>query len=165
MRCFIGIAASTKLKDSIYELIEEIRPILHAKFVEKENLHLTLNFLGELREDEVNSVKETINNVNVSRFFIGLHGLDCYPSPMRARVLWIGITEGRGELEALLKNFRGNTPHMTIARFNEPINATSIVNNYSTHYFGRMEINEIVLFQSVLTPKGPIYIKFWSRIL
>lgn len=165
MRCFIAIPINNELTERILSLITKIKPLLKTKFVEKDHLHLTISFLGDLREVDIENVKERINNVKASRFSIKLHGLGCFPSSKRARVLWIGITEGNKELEALLNNFGETKPHITIARFKNPVNITETVKQYFNHSFGEMEINEIVVFQSILTPKGPIYKQLWSRIL
>lgn len=153
MRCFIAVPISNELKENIFSLTTKLKPFLTAKFVEKEHLHLTISFLGDLREADMKNVKEKINNVKASRFSIKLHGLNCFPSPTRARVLWVGITDGKEQLEALLNNFGETKPHITIARFKNPLNITETVKQHSNHSFGEMEINEIVIFKAFLRQK------------
>lgn len=102
-----------------------------------------------------------------SSFNVSLKKIGAFPSSKRAKILWVGIEEGMDKLIELFstienkvsplgfeKEKRKFTPHITFARVKR--------GNYSLpdqieFSFDSFPVNEVVLFKSTLTPKGPIY--------
>ncbi|GAI77066.1 unnamed protein product, partial [marine sediment metagenome] len=64
------------------------------RWVKKENIHLTLIFLGEIAEDVIDQVKERMQTVskNHKAFNMALQGTGVFPSFRRPRVLWVGVS-------------------------------------------------------------------------
>lgn len=60
MRLFIGIPLEKKLVNEIYSLYNKFKNLKNAKFVKKENLHITLKFLGEVEEEKITLIKNAI---------------------------------------------------------------------------------------------------------
>uniref|UniRef100_A0A7C3RM32 RNA 2',3'-cyclic phosphodiesterase n=1 Tax=Dictyoglomus thermophilum TaxID=14 RepID=A0A7C3RM32_DICTH len=169
-RLFIAIDFPEDLKEKIFVFQKSVRNSIigNVKWVEKENFHLTLRFIGEVSEKYVDEIKEVLDEVShyVESFSITLEGFGGFPSLSSPRVLWIGIKDGLGNLEKIFdlierrlvkkgipKEKKPFSPHLTLGRVKENIR---ILQDFD---FKKEEIlvEEIVLFESTLTPQGPIY--------
>jgi|BEDMetMinimDraft_2_1075160.scaffolds.fasta_scaffold06202_4 2''-5'' RNA ligase len=174
MRCFIAVDISD---DKIIERLNNVASMLNlrgVKPVERENLHITLKFLGEINESFVEELKIALKKVKFMKFNVHVYGLGAFPKINNPRVIWAGIKEGFQELITLynlvndsIKNeglrFEKDKefhPHVTLARvkFRENIKEViKIINEYLNEDFGSFEVKSFCLKQSILTPKGPIY--------
>lgn len=175
IRTFISIDVED---ENILRELEGVQSLLiksgaDLKLVRRENIHLTLRFLGEIPISIVNNVGRIMDKLNFSSFVMEVKGLGAFPKITRPNVIWVGVGEGHDEvvnifnfLERELRKlgFRPETksfhPHMTIARVRRRRNLERIIdvfNNYRNYVFGRMDVKSIRLKRSVLTPRGPIY--------
>ena len=68
------------------------------KFVEPENLHVTIKFLGEIPESLISEIVEALSQINFREFSAFLRGVGCFPNINRPRVLWIGFSQGTEDL-------------------------------------------------------------------
>ena len=144
------------------------------KLVEKENLHLTLKFLGDTREDDIDKIEEIMREslVGVKPFKILLKDVGFFPGRNYIKIVWIGVENGEKlvkiaeslneKLEKLgfKREKKGFVPHLTIARVKSSKNKDEllkVVEKYRGIIFGEQEIKDIKLFRSDLTPKGPVY--------
>jgi len=143
------------------------------KLVEPENIHITLRFLGEIPVDMIERVYEGMRQVDLKPFEIEFKGLGAFPDLRRLRVIWVGITKGREELESVFNQLepklrsmgfqadrKGFSPHVTIARVRSARNKARLADLISTmrdREFGILKANGVKLKKSTLTPKGPIY--------
>jgi 2'-5' RNA ligase len=148
---------------------------IRLKLVEPQNLHLTLKFLGEVSEDKIAEISETLTNTTTGfqEFEMQVKGLGAFPSLHRPRILWAGIAEGRERVVELQRRLdaslqpvgfppeRDFHPHITLARvkFVRGGELASFIRGASTKEFGTTRVGEVTLVQSTLTPKGPIYTK------
>lgn len=174
MRCFIAVEIPD---EKIIEKLNEVANLLNlrgVKPVEKENLHITLKFLGEISDKTVEEVKNALKNVKFMSFKVHVYGLGAFPKISNPRVIWAGVKEGFQELITLYnlvndamineglkfiedKEFH---PHITLARvkFRESMKEIlRIINDYLNEDFGTFEVKDFCLKQSILTPTGPIY--------
>lgn len=100
-------------------------------------------------------------------FNVSLKGVGAFPHPKKARILWIGVEEGKDNLVELFstienitsplgfeKEKRKFTPHITFARIKKDKYILPECVNFS---FDSFPVHEVTLFKSKLTPKGPIY--------
>ena len=100
-------------------------------------------------------------------FNVSLKEIGGFPSSKKARILWVGIEEGKNNLTELFstienkisnlgfkKEDRKFTPHITFARVKK--GKFSLPKNLDFS-FNSFPVNEVTLFKSTLTPKGPIY--------
>lgn len=103
-------------------------------WVRPENAHFTVRFLGDLGDDQLVRVRESVraNGEGLAAPVARLGRLGAFPRPERPRVLWIGLAEGGPQAEAIAaavndglerdgfgfpdKPFR---PHLTLARARE----------------------------------------------
>jgi 2'-5' RNA ligase len=151
----------------ISSLYEDLKTPPYVKWVKKENLHITLKFLGET--DKKLAIEGKIKEVegNFYPFKVSLKGVGAFPSEKRAKILWVGLDEGVKPLSELFstveekvyalgfeKETRKFNPHITFARIKK--GKYSLPENLDFS-FDPFPVKEITLFQSILTPKGPIY--------
>ncbi len=170
MRLFIAIKIPGSLRDKVSLLIDKVRKIkVKAKFVEKENLHITLKFLGEVNENKVDDIRKILTQIslNTKSFNILLKGLGVFPSLNFIRVLWIGckseeliklINEINEKLSALGFKKEKEFPHLTIARIKERSEKLiDFINKNKEIDIGSFKVNCFYLMKSKLTREGPIY--------
>jgi len=143
------------------------------KLVEPGNIHITLRFLGEIRQELVQDIIEQMKQIQFSAFQVEFKGLGAFPDLHRPRVVWVGIEEGAarlseifGTLEKGLRTLRvqpdtrGFSPHLTIARVRSGRNREElarIVSEMRDKEFGSIVADSVRLKKSTLTPSGPVY--------
>jgi 2'-5' RNA ligase len=143
------------------------------KFVEPQNIHITLRFLGNITSSMVDRIYESMCKVQFAPFIVKIQGLGAFPSQRNPKVVWAGIKEGsiqlRGifeQLELYLRSLgfapdsKGFTPHLTIARVRSGRNRTMLLKclmENANFDFGMVKARCLRLKRSNLTPKGPIY--------
>ena len=173
MRLFLAIDIPENLKEEIAKFQEQFK-IKGIKLVEKENLHITVKFLGEVDEEKL---KEILNlDLSIQPIKIKLKTLGTFPNSNYIRVIWIGaynnnLVEIFKEIDKKLstlgfKKERSYIPHLTIGRVKFIDNKKKLkdrIDKYGDIDFGEFEAKHIKLYKSTLTPNGPIYevIKEW----
>lgn len=175
IRTFISVDIEDPLLlDRIERIKETILTVkTNMKPIEKENLHVTLKFLGEIPVMLIDNIYKVMQNVKMKPFEIEIKGLGAFPSITRPRVIWIGITKGATELKEIFRQLetglrkigikpesRGFEPHITIARVKSGKNRDKLIkilHQLSDVEIGTMKVTCIRLKQSTLTFKGPIY--------
>ena len=167
MRLFVAV--DIPVNSDIEGVVNYVKKSGKVKAVERENLHITLKFLGEVSEDKLPDIKNCIEKSckDFKKFSIKLKGLGAFPSLSRPRVIWIGVDDGKDVLSEIMRRLdvcfqklgfkkeKSYVPHMTIARVKGFIKLDP--RPYLKKDFGPVMIEEIKLKKSTLTPKGPIY--------
>lgn len=166
MRLFVAVDLPDEVKDAAAHVIETLRSSApDAKWVPRDNLHVTLAFLGEtpLVDEVSNAVAAAAEDVVA--FASGLEGLGTFPSPRRARVVWLGLAGEDGYRAAAAAAWerleplgfeaekRAFTAHLTIARFRTP---SAFEANASVPEF-RFPVEALTLFRSRLGRPAPVY--------
>lgn len=185
IRAFIAIDLPDPVKDSLSSLEDRLRPAEHpyVKWADPQGIHLTLKFLGNIAADQVPRIIEAITLVSqgLSPIELQIGGLGAFPNLQRPRVIWVAVT---GEVERLITLQRGMdqalaplgfpregrpfTPHLTLGRLRErasPMERNSIgklVIATESESSPTMEVNQISLMRSTLTPSGAIYSRLAS---
>lgn len=175
IRCFIAI----ELPDSIQEIFEEIQTTLrsrisHASWTKLGNFHLTLKFLGDVKQNRISEIGNTIEYISkkYEPFPLNFGGIGAFPNIPRPRVLWIGLKQGTLTTTELgqeintemihlgFKNESRFHPHVTLARIRNPVNFSGfkdLFEKYDTLQNSKLTVNEIVLVKSKLHPSGAVY--------
>ncbi|NTW70935.1 MAG: RNA 2',3'-cyclic phosphodiesterase [Eubacteriaceae bacterium] len=128
MRMFIAVKFDRRLRDSLQETIFRIKPFtLKGKFTSWENLHLTVVFLGDVREESVPAIKDVMDKVIFKPFQLKFSGIGFFRKP-GGSILWIGAEKNRilQEIENQLSwmlaeegfvlEAREYFPHLTLGR-------------------------------------------------
>ncbi len=143
------------------------------KPVERENIHLTLKFLGDVDEGLLDEVKRVVSGLSFEPFRMALAEAGVFPNLRRPRVIWAGVSEGGDEVAGIFRELedgfmglgfkregRRFSPHITIARVRSGRNREGLVEEvfrYRDVDFGGFEVGSVKLKRSVLTPRGPVY--------
>jgi RNA 2',3'-cyclic 3'-phosphodiesterase len=188
MRLFIALDIDDAIRGRIARFMEGVQEFApDARWVKAESLHVTLKFIGEQREEAVESIKHALDSVTGSAIEIVFRGYGFFPTVKSARVFWIGIEAGPqlGALAASVdekmaalgipKEDRAFSPHLTLARgaggSGTPRWRKGDGPNRSFQRlqerlaampapeFGTMTAREFFLYQSQLSPKGSKYTK------
>ncbi len=175
MRLFIAVDINFNRKISEFYLqTKELFKNEKIKWVDPDNFHLTLKFLGETQTDKIPFIENSLKEIakNYKKFEIEISGIGVFPNLYKPKVLWIGInkyeilTEIAHQIDTKLQKigFEPETrifkPHLTIGRI-KFIRSLSKLKNYveknSEKFFNRQKINSIILYQSILSPQGAKY--------
>lgn len=177
-RTFIGIAADKEVRQQAEQFADALgRVTTDIRFVEPENLHFTLHFLGDLSDHELADVcmrvKRTV--AELAPFEIDAVGSGAFPNQERPRVFWIGVDRGADQMTALHAEigttldglgFRGENrafvPHLTVGRVgrgpaSENTELASVLSSYQDYAAGGMKVASVRIFASEMTQDGPVY--------
>lgn len=177
VRAFIAVPVAAGVAGRASELIKRLRECDAAvNWVAPQNLHLTLKFLGETPINESPEICEAVRRAaeQAPPFDVAFRGLGAFPSLEKPRTIWLGVSEGEGELADLAKRIddelatlgyaremRKFSAHLTIGRVRESIShdhplLDAMAKNID--FDGNiMGVDEVVVYASFLDRKGPIY--------
>jgi 2'-5' RNA ligase len=147
-----------KLRRTMSDREQEVR------WIPPDLWHVTLQFLGDVgpHSSRLREVFDSMKLSAVGDLELRLQSFGAFPESEAARVLWIGVQENQAfltlqaELAGVLsgagfmlgdKEFK---PHLTIARFRNPLNASQLLKLGGRKHFGDYPVREIILFESVL---------------
>ena len=174
MRLFVALDASfdTEKIFSLEKLL--MRRFTNVKWVEKQNLHLTLKFLGEVSEERIDAISNALDKISAlaNPFEFYYSGIGGFPNPFRAKVVFVS-TENDEKLVELMKivdrefstlgfkKEQSYVPHLTLGRVR---NGSVNLNHLDNLHFAKLSVKArgIILFKSTLTRSGPIYEKVLS---
>jgi len=180
IRSFIAIELPEEVRRELVQLSRELGKAKYpfVKWVDMENIHLTLKFLGSIPQGQVAKIAEAMKQAaqGKSPFQLEISRLGAFPSVNQPRVIWIGVG---GETDRLLELQRDIdtrlvplgfapekqpfVPHLTIGRVREnasPEDKKALGRLLASRGFdsqGRIAVDSIKLMKSQLTPEGPIY--------
>ena len=143
------------------------------KPVERENIHLTLKFLGNVSAAKLDEIKSALVQVTFPPFSLEIKGAGAFPNLKRMNVVWVGVGEGWSQIvlifeqtEKLLhqlgfsRETRPFSPHITIARVKSGRKRDEIaafLGHLTDESFGTLNVESVRLKQSVLSSSGPKY--------
>jgi len=176
MRCFVAIDIGQDVKAGLKSLASQIRrrsltePAV--KWVRTEQIHLTLKFLGEIKDQDVVEACQIVEEVASARegFSFTVRGLGTFGSP--ARVLWAGIEKNeyllslQKELNSRLAEVgfsadrRGFSAHLTLCRIKNASAGREVARiavEYGDLELGSTTVDSICVYKSELTKQGPDY--------
>jgi 2'-5' RNA ligase len=142
-----------------------------AAWVEPENLHLTLRFIGEVEEPAVAEIAAALETVEAAPFSFALDGMGDFGSGKRLRALWVGVAlnEALDHLQARIESalvrlglepeHRRFTPHVTLARLKgAPAHrARRYIMENGAFRAGPFPVQGFTLFSSFLSRNGAIH--------
>jgi 2'-5' RNA ligase len=146
------------------------------KWVATENLHVTLKFLGEVNDKLLPEIFIVLKNAikNTDRFNIQIKGFGKFSRKGHTKVIWLGVEDSENCLASLATNlnnlfkqlhFKSDyklfKPHLTVGRVkhiqDEHI-LEQLITDYSSFEIQKNTVEEIILFESILKSREPIYL-------
>lgn len=188
LRTFIATDIPPAVQKSIQQQVNTLRDIIgnsSVRWVPVHNIHVTLKFLGDVTSTKVDSLNLIIRTEADSHpaFDIHISRLGSFPSPKRARVLFIGI-QASAELEALQRGIesacervgfesetRPFSPHLTIGRVGQGISTSNqqkiyeILRDVKIDSLGIARVDSVHLYKSERKTSGAVYTKLFSAPL
>ena len=142
-----------------------------AKPVRLDQIHFTLQFLGEISENKTEDVKKALGTVSFSKFDLTIIGSGAFPNTRNPKVVWLGVDkDGKERMSRLandvneilgaidLKNEKPFKPHLTVFRIKNRIgDITEELLKSKDVKFGTQLVSQIVLKKSDLSANGPEY--------
>ena len=177
-RLFLAIPIKTA-DNGFVPLIDGLKSQLaHEKrinWVRPQNIHLTLKFIGDTPNEDIPKIIEAVEEMlkNHKSFTMDFNRIGIFGSRYAPRVLWMGMNETPQELYNLeedtltafdklgyLRDRQNFVPHITLGRIKELCEKQyfqKIVSSIEQKSYIKQEVNEIILFQSILRPEGATY--------
>ena len=176
MRAFLGIGLPADVRESIVSAIAQVRS-LHAPvaWTAPQNLHITLNFLGDILPERVAVVDRSMRAVasGIGPFSLTAEGGGAFPGTRNPRILWVGFLEPLELVRQLQQNMenalsgdgfpredRPFHPHITVGRTRgalPPAWGERFVQALSGKGFGVVPVSSFTLYESRLGPGGAAY--------
>lgn len=181
IRAFIAFKLPERITSQIHVVQESIKAYkFKIKWVQPQNIHLTLKFLGNIPASDTEKIRDAIIEAvrDVEPILLSAKGIGVFPDLKRPRVLWVGIAGQKNSLIGLYQALEENLEtigftkesrpfkgHLTLGRIKGRIPSKRLVQvmeefiDFETETF---EANKIILFQSEQTPSGAVYTKLAS---
>ncbi len=167
MRTFIAI--DFKSLEPYFKDIQKQIPTDLAKIKLTNTFHLTLKFLGEIPDSDIEKIKELLKEIKLKPFNVELSNIGVFPNENYIKVVWIGFEDNidiinlqqkiENSLQSLFKKEKRFHPHITLGRvrfvkdkekFVEALKETKIEKK-------NFEVTQFKLIKSTLTSEGPVY--------
>ena len=184
MRVFIAIDIDEEIKKALSDLQQQLQNKAGTRtgdvtWVRADNMHLTLKFLGEVADNRIAKVCDTVKDVadGHSKFELDIEEVGCFGGKS-ARVIWVGTGQGadslcrlQAEIDKRLasggwpKEKRKFTGHLTLARIRRPqagVILGQMAEDYKELKLGTVSVDSVYVYQSELTQQGPVYTRLGS---
>lgn len=173
----IFIAVKVEPGAELLRMISSVKALLGAeniKWVDPVNIHLTLAFLGDTEEKRIRVLSSMLKDKcsGFGEFDFNLTGTGVFKNFWDPRVIWVGI-QSQEKLSSLYDRIanglketgfeieeRQFKPHLTLGRVKsvrDTETLRTVLEKYKDVEFQKVEVKEIILFESILLQTGPIY--------
>ncbi|MEK6760534.1 MAG: RNA 2',3'-cyclic phosphodiesterase, partial [Nanoarchaeota archaeon] len=142
------------------------RRLFLGKNTQKNSLHLTMRFLGDLTEEEIKKTEIALRKIKFPKFSCSLGKAGFFGDTRRIDVIWIELLSDKLILlekeisNAVNENYgKEFTPHITLSRMKKVFNKKKLaeaIKNFNFKSPG-FEVKEFLLMKSELTSDGPKY--------
>jgi RNA 2',3'-cyclic 3'-phosphodiesterase len=177
IRTFIAVDLANGVKDRLVAIQEKLgQSGAGVKWVARQNLHLTLLFLGEVEQLDVVQICREVKarSRKHGQFTLEVAGLGAFPNSRRPKILWAGLADGVDELrrlhadleEGLLelgcyrREDREYSPHLTLGRLSHEERTEewgSVLARHADWQGGSSPVDEVLVMSSEMRRDGPEY--------
>ena len=185
-RLFIAVPIQEKSRNEIINAVmsDPAAKRMPVRWTALQNLHLTLQFLGDVEEKRIPDLKTILYSISISGVpgSLCFSGFGAFPDHDAPRVLWLGLKENKNlriiqrglTSELSEKGFNADRkkfkPHLTLGRVRENVhfgteNYAYLEQLVSEAVISDSSLDQITLFESVLRPGGPIYSVIYEKKL
>jgi 2'-5' RNA ligase len=168
-RLFVAI----DLPDATRQMLANLDPRIHGvRWMEHEQMHLTLGFFGDVAEDVELKLREKLSAIEFGAFFLPVNGVGAFSSKGAPKIIWIGVGKAHPHLFQIYKRvqeaalavgiepeLRPWHPHITIARCRD-VSAQALrkfLKSNAEFDAGMIRVEALNLYSSKLTTSGPIH--------
>jgi 2'-5' RNA ligase len=168
IRLFVAVPLPEEIQDRVSALCSGLA---HVRWVDPENFHITLRFIGEVDESRFEDIDMALSVVRAPAFRLKLSGVDSFGNHNGVRAVWVGIEREpalfhlRDKVESALvragvppetQKFK---PHVTLTRSRQRGDARlgEFIARNSLFQAGPFPVTEFTLFSSFLSQSGSIY--------
>jgi RNA 2',3'-cyclic 3'-phosphodiesterase len=153
---------------------------LYVKPIKKDNLHITIKFLGEKTDLETKDIVSDLAKIHFTSFNMVFNNIGIFPHMKSPRIIWLGLTDESSkklndiyfQINGVLKKYdyeknkstlldsdtQKFLPHLTIFRIRNNYLIPNFISSFSDGIILEgEEVNTISLKKSVLTSRGSIY--------
>ena len=168
IRLFVAVPLPEEIQDRVGELCSGLP---NARWVDPDNFHLTLRFIGEVDESQFDDIDMALSVVRAPAFRLKLSGVDSFGNNNGVRAVWVGV-EREPALFHLLDKVESALvragiapetqkfkPHVTLTRSRQRSDARlgEFIQRNSLFQAGPFRVTEFTLFSSFLSQSGSIY--------
>jgi 2'-5' RNA ligase len=175
LRSFIAIELPESTVNLLVKLQQEFKKCgADVRWIKPGSVHLTLKFLGNINENNVDEIVELLRRVSkkYEAFNLTLSGIGVFPNNRSPRVLWVGIdindslTRLQNDIEKEISLFgfekekRKFTPHLTLGRFKSSREKGALMDKidlYHDNRFSSIYVRSVLLMRSDLGQTGAKY--------
>ncbi|HJX31764.1 MAG TPA: RNA 2',3'-cyclic phosphodiesterase [Thermodesulfobacteriota bacterium] len=176
IRSFIAVPLNAEIIFHLEKVQKELRTLpADVKWVNPQSIHLTLKFLGNIEEGNVEDIARGIQNgiKGVKSWSAAVRNMGAFPSLKNPRVIWIGIEDQSGQLVRLQNQIeqqmsklgfeeekRKFSAHLTLGRVRSPKGRDELVKyllDERERVFGEIKVDRVILFKSELRPTGAVH--------
>jgi RNA 2',3'-cyclic 3'-phosphodiesterase len=175
IRLFIAFPLEQSVTDQLGRMITSLKQYgADVKWVAPQNIHLTTCFLGDTDQSKVPAINKIIDEIasQHSKVVTKINLVGGFPTIERARVIWAGMAEGGEQLGATTAALVGKVrrlgftlddkpfkPHLTLGRVREGGTMGELGTFLKSYSYDPIPVtfDRLTLFESTLTPQGPIY--------
>lgn len=177
IRAFLAVEPTEEILQTVIRLQERLKLEVRGRvsWTRPGGQHLTLKFFGDISREDVEQIRQAIQNRLQSGWSLNLkiEKLGVFPDPRKPRVFWCGTSGDIDKLAALQKQLEADfaiigfpkedrpfRAHLTLGRIKDPREVSGVNEALAKHASfsaGEFSVRELILFQSKLTPQGAIY--------
>lgn len=169
-RLFLAIELPEEQRQDLFSLA---KPLVHVRQVGQHQLHLTLKFLGEQKEEDLQDIIDSLTPATLHpQFNLKISGTGIFKKAGRPAVIWAGINHSsqlvrlHKKLDQLLVHYaakekRAFSPHITLARIQkrfDPQQVENFLSQCKDFTLPAFSVKHLTLFESRLLPHGARHI-------
>ena len=170
IRLFVAIPLPERVRTQLSMLQSGLQG---ARWIKPENIHLTLRFIGEVRNDLAGDIDMALSEITAPAFEVALEGIDSFSRGKHPHTLWVGVAKSeplmrlQAKIEKALVDTgldpedRKFTPHITIARLRDARKhrVEAWAGEHGGFRSAPFQADRFVLFSSFLKSEGAVYIE------
>ncbi|MGZ3794573.1 MAG: RNA 2',3'-cyclic phosphodiesterase [Bdellovibrio sp.] len=182
-RLFFAVNASDPLSKTFLPTYKKLKinadkQDITVKWVQPDNFHITVTFLGPQPEEKIPALEQALNEAceHFAPFDLKIEDVGAFSNEHEARVLWLGVQNKKvfGDFKQTLEenllekqlitqtDEREFNPHLTIGRLRNPRSVKDMISPFKRKSFGKIRISEIILYESQLQGNYPVYIPLYK---
>jgi len=178
MRCFVAVPVPAEVRATVVRVQDDVRRACDAanvRWARPDTMHLTLKFLGDVDGARLPAIARALADEMPRHAVaqISLAGVGAFPSPHRARVVWLGVRDGAADLTVVASALDGAlaglglgaetrpfAPHLTLGRARDARRSPDLraaLAAFGSIAAGSWSPRGVVLFESQLRPSGAVH--------